>query len=233
MKNIWLYLCVWGVVAACTEQYHIEGSSSVRGLEGRMLYLKAFVGDDLTDIDSCEVVHGKFSFSGPLDSTIMANLFIGEESVMPLVLEKGDLKIKIDQTTQEVTGSPLNETLYGFIKQKTVIDYQLDDLSHKESQMIMDGMDHEVILSQLNEEARRLTQESDYLVTNFITENFDNVLGAGVFMIITSGYPYPVLTPQIEDIMSKATPAFKAHPYIKEYISVAKENMEKMNEEAK
>ena len=61
-------------------------------------------------------------------------------------------------------------------------------------------------------------------MTHFIIENFDNVLGPGVFMMLTSGYPYPVLTPQIEEIMSKATANFKNDPYVKEYYQVAQEN---------
>ena len=65
-------------------------------------------------------------------------------------------------------------------------------------------------------------------MTSFIVENFDNVLGPGVFMMITSGFNVPVLTPQIEDIMSKATEKFKNDPYVKEYYQVATENMAKM-----
>ena len=70
--------------------------------------------------------------------------------------------------------------------------------------MIMDGVDEDVIMVRLNDEANRLALQNDRLITNFITSNFDNVLGAGVFMILTSSYPYPVMTPQIEEIMAKA-----------------------------
>lgn len=73
-----------------------------------------------------------------------------------------------------------------------------------------------------------LSAEQDRLVTSFITSNFDNVLGTGVFMIMTSGYPYPVLTPQIEEIMTKATPYFKSNEYVRRYMEAAKENMHQM-----
>ena len=66
-------------------------------------------------------------------------------------------------------------------------------------------------------------------MTNFIVENFDNVLGPGVFMMMTSGYPYPVLTPQIEDIMSKATKKFKEDPYVKQYYQTANEIQARQN----
>jgi hypothetical protein len=38
-----------------------------------------------------------------------------------------------------------------------------------------------------------------------------------------------VLTPQIEDIMSKATDKFKNDPYVKDYYKTAQENEARMN----
>lgn len=38
-------------------------------------------------LDSCKVVHGKFSFEGDVDSARMAMLYTGNQCVMPLVLE--------------------------------------------------------------------------------------------------------------------------------------------------
>ena len=101
-------------------------------------------------------------------------------------------------------------------------------MSHKQSQMMLEGVDELTINEHLNAEAEKIAAEEDKLVTSFIVENFDNVLGPGVFMMITSGFNVPVLTPQIEDIMSKATEKFKNDPYVKEYYQVASENMAKM-----
>ena len=69
----------------------------------------------------------------------------------------------------------------------------------------------------------------DSLVTSFVTENFDNVLGPGVFFMVTISNPYPELTPWIEDIMSKATDHFKNDPYVKDYYTKAQENEQIMN----
>jgi hypothetical protein len=87
--------------------------------------------------------------------------------------------------------------------------------------MLLEGIDEGVINRQLTAEAARLAQQEDSLVTNFIVENFDNVLGPGVFMMMTGSYQYPVLTPQIEDIMSKATKKFKEDSYVKQYYQTA------------
>ena len=62
-----------------------------------------------------------------------------------------------------------------------------------------------------------------------MTDNFDNVLGAGVFFLVTMGNQYPMLTPWIEDIMSKATDHFKNDSYVKDYYQKAQENEQIMN----
>ena len=81
----------------------------------------------------------------------------------------------------------------------------------------------------LNEEAIRLADQEDKLVTSFVTENFDNVLGPGVFFMVTMRNQYPMLSPWIEDIMSKATEHFKNDPYVKDYYQKAQENEQIMN----
>lgn len=231
MKNWFALLAALLLLASCSEQYNIEGKSSVVILNGKMLHLKVFRNGDLVSIDSCEVIHGRFRFTGTLDSVEMANLFMEDQSVMPLVLEKGDLKIDINVARQTVAGSELNDSLYRFIRQKNRIDEQLSELPRRESRMIMDGMDHREIVALLSAKADSLAKEEDRLVTRFVIDNMGNVLGAGVFMIVTSAFPYPVLTPQIEQIMLEASPEFKEHPYVKEYMSLAEENMRRMNGE--
>ena len=215
--------------ASCASSYNVQGSSSVSALDGSKLYLKAFKSGEVKNIDSCDVVHGEFHFAGLLDSVRMANLFMDDESIMPVVLEEGEIVIKIDNANQTVGGTPLNDSLYHFIDRHNQITNRMNELSHRQSQMLLDGIDEETINQQLSIEAAQIAQEEDSLVTNFIVENFDNVLGPGVFMMITSQYRYPVLTPQIEDIMSKATKTFKNDPYVREYYQVAQENEQRMN----
>jgi hypothetical protein len=115
------------------------------------------------------------------------------------------------------------------MKRHDQLGNELNELSHKQSQMLLEGIDENVINRQLSAEANRIAMQEDSLVTNFIVDNFDNVLGPGVFMMITGSYQYPILTPQIEDIMSKATKKFKADPYVKQYYQVANEIQARQN----
>lgn len=216
-------------MASCANSYNIQGTSNVSTLDGRMLYLKVLKDNDFKCVDSCDVVHGQFQFSGTFDSTRMANIFMDDESVLPLVLEKGDIIIKIDNTQQTVSGTPLNDELFKFFRKYNQIKSQEAELLHTHDRAIMDGRDMSVVTAKLQNEALNLSMDEDKLVTTFVTSNFDNVLGPGVFFMMTVGYKYPELTPWIEDIMSKATDKFKNDPYVKDYYKKAQENQAIMN----
>ena len=101
-------------LTSCGKSYNVIGTSNVSNLDGRMLYLKVLKNNEFKTIDSCDVVHGQFHFQGSFDSVRMANIFMDNESVLPLVIEDGDINIKIDNTQQTVSGTPLNDKLFKF-----------------------------------------------------------------------------------------------------------------------
>lgn len=214
---------------SCKGSYDIKGTSDVSTLDGKMLYLKAYSNSDMKNIDSCDVVHGQFNFNGPLDSTKLVTLFMDDESIMPVVLEQGDISIKIDNGQQKVSGTPLNDKLSKFIEKYNQLETQMNELGHKQSQAIMNGEDENITNARLAQEAQSIAEKEDKLVTSFIVENFDNVLGPGVFFMMTAGNRYPELAPWIEDIMSKATDNFKNDPYVKDYYEKAQQNQNIMN----
>ncbi len=212
------------ILTSCAGTYDIKGTSNVSVLDGKMLYLKQYHDSDLKNIDSCDVVHGQFGFNGRLDSVRMVTLFMDDENIMPVVLESGSINVKIDNGSQKVSGTPLNDKLSEFIEKYNQLEMQMNDLAHKQSQAIMNGEDENTINQKLAIEAQQITQKEDKLITSFICDNFDNVLGPGVFFMMTMGYPIPELSPWIEDIMSKATDTFKNNKYVKEYMTAAERN---------
>ncbi len=213
---------------SCAEQYNLLGTTNVHELEGKMMYLKVYDTDDLRNMDSCRVLHGKFEFRGTMDTVVMVNLFAEEQSVMPVVLEGGELTVRIDDVAQQMSGSPLNDSLYNFIHRKTQLDNQISELSRKEGRMIMDGMEFDEVVAHLNAEYASLKQMNEALETSFIKRNYNNVLGPGIFMIMTSTYTYPIITPQIEEILTSATPYFMSNDYVKAYTKMARQNMEEL-----
>ncbi len=195
-----------------------------------MMYLKVYRDSELRSLDSCRVTHGKFEFRGVLDTTVMANLFAEDISLMPVVVESGPVVVRIDEQQQSLTGTPLNDSLMSFIRQKTAIDLQIQALTQKEGRLVMSGMEFSDVVDQLNTEYAALSVKGEQLVTQFVKRNYNNVLGPGIFMILTSSLPYPMLTPQIEEILATATPQFLSHPYVRDFVGAAHHNMQQLYE---
>ena len=215
MKKLILISALTAILTSCADSYVIEGSSSVPQLDGSKLYLKVVKDKELTNIDSCEVVHGKFRFSGSIDTTQMASLFMDDESIMPLGVEKGHINIHIDNAQQKVSGTTLNEKLYEFLEKHDRLNNQMRELDHRYSQMLLDGIDEEDINRTLTAESAVIVQQEDSLVTNFVVDNFENVLGPFVFIQMSSSVP------QIEHIMSKAPETFKQRADVEEFYKIA------------
>lgn len=230
-KLIFLIFAASLLFTSCKENFHISASSHVTSIEGRTLYLKVFKDGEMVAVDSARIVHGRFDFSGPMDSVTMACLFMGDIPLMPVVLEKGEISLKLTEELQYPSGTPNNDSLALFIREKAQLEDELEKLSSMESQLVMDGMEYDSIVAKLTVEAQAISAKSDQLITKFISRNYDNVLGAGIFMMLTNNFPYPILNPQIETLLGMGTPYFLENPYVKEYVRIAKENMEKMREE--
>ena len=143
-KVLYAFLSVM-CLTSCVNSYNIQGSSNVSTLDGRMLYLKVLKNNDFKNVDSCDVVHGQFHFAGSVDSVRMANIFMDDESVLPLVLESGDITIKIDNTQQIVSGTPLNDKLFKFFNKYNQLKNQEADLVHIHDQAIMNGKNMDAV----------------------------------------------------------------------------------------
>lgn len=223
MKKIIYFLCAAAALASCSSSYNIQGTSDVQNLDGHMMYIKALQGNELKSIDSCDVLHGKFAFRGNIDTVKVGTLFINNEGVMPIVLEEGDITIKFNTAKQTCTGTFLNDKLNDFIEQYNQITSQIGDLSHQEAQAMMDGKDMNVVYRELQKKSNSLREEADSLITSFIEQNFDNVLGPFVFRMATDT-EVPMTNAWIDALMLKATDSFKNDRYVKEFMEAANHN---------
>ena len=175
-----IYYAIIGLFAltSCANTFNITGTTSVSTLDGQKLYLKVLKDTTMKNLDSCDVVHGQFQFNGAIDSVRVGNIIFNDNGSLPVVLEDGSIQVRIDNTQETVSGTPLK----------------------------------------------------DKLVTSFVTENYDNVLGPYVFITVCMNrYEVPMLDAWVEDIMSKATDKFKNDPQVKEYYQAAQDNQNIMN----
>lgn len=234
-------------LTSCAGTYDIQGSSNVSDLDGQKLYLKVTKDGNLTNLDSCDVVHGQFSFSGKVDSAHVARIFMDDKDLsQPVVIEQGNISIKLDNTQQKVSGTPLNDKLNKFWNRFVQIRNQYADIDHEQSAAIMNGQDEATVNIRLAKKAIKVFEQGDKLFTKFVTDNFDNILGPwGFFTRIqydTTPDAYPVwlndylfataldgLPSWIEFIMAKAPDNFKNDPDVKQFYQHFQETLQRNN----
>ena len=91
-------------------------------------------------------------------------------------------------------------------------------------------------IKEINRLNNRYNKEFEYVVQQltkeFITENYSNILGPSVFLMVCgSSFPYPYLTQDLEEIYDSAPAFFREHAEVKEYVARARENMHTMEEQ--
>ena len=193
VSRILPFLLLAMLVTSCSRKYKIEGSSSVTSLDGKMLFLKTLQDGEWVAVDSAEVIHGLFKMDGQADSVMMVTLYMDQVGIMPLVLENGKIEVSISNTQLLAKGTPLNDKLYEFIDKRNAMEVKIEELERKEARMVLDGANLEDVHAELQQEGEKLIKEMNDYVKQFITDNFENVLGPSVFMIMCSALPYPIM----------------------------------------
>ncbi|GAB6960728.1 hypothetical protein JCM15754A_20630 [Prevotella aurantiaca JCM 15754] len=247
MKKILYALITLLAFTSCAKSYDIQGTSNISNLDGRKLYLKGGSADTLITLDSCEVVHGEFSFTGTLDSVQVAQVYMDDMNLQfPIVLEEGKIHLNLDNTQLRVSGTPLNDKLNTFWTKFTQLRNQYVEIDHEESVAIMNGHDEAATDARLIKKALLVYGNIDKLFTSFITENFDNTLGVWGFLTRVSydmtPNAYPVwmndylymnannqLSSWVEYIMLKASDIFKNNPAIKDFYNKFQRAQKEMN----
>ncbi|WP_455083240.1 DUF4369 domain-containing protein [Prevotella aurantiaca] len=247
MKKILYALVTLLAFTSCAKSYDIQGTSNISNLDGRKLYLKGGSADTLITLDSCEVVHGEFSFTGTLDSVQVAQVYMDDMNLQfPIVLEEGKIHLNLDNTQLRVSGTPLNDKLNTFWTKFTQLRNQYVEIDHEESVAIMNGHDEAATDARLIKKALLVYGNIDKLFTSFITENFDNTLGVWGFLTRVSydmtPNAYPVwmndylymnannqLSSWVEYIMLKASDIFKNNPAIKDFYNKFQRAQKEMN----
>lgn len=247
MKKILYALITLLAFTSCSKSYDIQGTSNISNLDGRKLYLKGGSADTLITLDSCEVVHGEFSFTGTLDSVQVAQVYMDDMNLQfPIVLEEGKIHLNLDNTQLRVSGTPLNDKLNTFWTKFTQLRNQYVEIDHEESVAIMNGHDEAATDARLIKKALQVYGNIDKLFTSFITENFDNTLGVWSFLTRVSydmtPNAYPVwmndylymnatnqLSSWVEYIMLKASDIFKNNPAIKDFYDKFQRAQKEMN----
>lgn len=210
---------------SCAENYTITGTSIQSVYDGDMIYLRSLDDSNTKAVDSCKVLHGKFSMNGPVDSVMCVRMFFGNSGDnIPIILEQGEIKVSALNNAMKVEGTPLNDKFYLFMTERDSLMYLLNELPRKEEKMILGGVPEDVRLRQLGEEEAEIRTAVDKLETGFITSNYDNVLGVTYFLVLCNNaynlFGYATTTPQIDEIYGRAPESFRNNKEVVRYMEL-------------
>lgn len=89
--------------------------------------------------------------------------------------------------------------------------------------MILEGYDHDEILRQLGEEEADIRMAIDKVETQFVTSNYENVLGVTYFLVLCNNaynqFGFATTTPQIDEIYGRAPDSFRQNKKVVEYMN--------------
>jgi hypothetical protein len=191
--------------------------------DGDMVYLRPIGGEDTKAVDSCKILHGAFTMTGPVDSVMCVRMFFGKSGDnIPIILEEGNIRVIDLNNAMKVEGTPLNDKFYAFMTERDSLMFMLQELPRKQTRMILDGFEEDEILRQLGEEEGSLRMAIDKLETDFVVDNFDNVLGITYFLVLCDNaynqFGFPTTTPQIDEIYGRAPDSFRNNKDVRLYM---------------
>lgn len=212
------------LLCGCSSQYSIDGNSSLSCLDGKRLYLRVPQADTprthYRTIDSCEVVHGRFRFGGSSEAIVMAEVYVGNDVLMPVVLESGQLFLQLDNYGQTVKGGPLNERLSEFLMRRARYYNELWELEREMRQAMFLEMESEAMAARSSAKREELMTKIATLEEDFVCDNAENVLGPGYFMLLAQENGFPVLTEQLRRIADRAPSKLLVSPSVKHFLNI-------------
>lgn len=225
MKYIIRTLFLSIIFSSCNGGYSIKFTSNKNEIaENQTVYLKELVDDKWICIDSTIIKENSFEFVGEIKEPKIVNIYIEEYSIMPVVIERGEINIKHRNNNLIAEGTKLNNELYNFIGKRNAIENALRNLYKTEIKMSFEGEDPEYIREVISHKDDSLTKEKETLIKDFFKDNYTNILGPNVFIMLSQLLPYPQVTPLMDEVLKEAPKSFKNHPYVKEYLKAALEN---------
>ncbi len=186
MKKTALTLIATAALFACapTDSYKISGEYKGAPDKGK-IYLATLTTNNITYIDSAEIAGEAFQLTGAQPVPEVRFLFYplpgGGEDIIPIVLENGNIRVKIDNKAI-VTGTPLNIAMQNYKSDFDAITTRAEKLFMQAGTPENQTPEKRDSLQALTD---ALTNELSATITGHIKKNIKNPIGS--FLISTTG----------------------------------------------
>lgn len=164
------------------KQYTIRGVMADVAYEGGKVYLQKVKGETKATMDSAIVSHGKFSFKGSVDSTMLGMVALdetvstkGEKRVL-LLLEPGIFQVRFDSVVT-VSGTKPNEAYDAFRAEQHLLVQNIEQVVRKYNAARDAGTLTDSLDQVIGEEYDAIDTELVDLNYQYVKENIGNELG--------------------------------------------------------
>jgi len=174
-KCSWVLFMVFLTVGTMAEtvRYNIEGNVRPQN-NGKEVMLFQFIGNKVSNVDTCIVDKNKFYFEGQCDTCKYAMISCGNypDTVLAakLMLENGVINVRLDKRSV-IGGTPLNDIYQDYLAKLYSIS---DSLKENENRTDLDSIAQ-------TEKEKNLSSILDELKTDLIKNNIKNPLGLCLF----------------------------------------------------
>ncbi|WP_080905808.1 TlpA disulfide reductase family protein [Parabacteroides sp. Marseille-P3160] len=138
MKKIIGFFCCLLLLGACQQQKGYVINGTAKNVKEGKIYLQVFRNKMYFDVDTADIVNGKFTFKGKVEQPVLYGLIAGEMKYpVPFFLEnkKIDLTLEEDGKTVTIPDSPLNDLFFLNAQEVFLPEFSIDQLvtEHPES----------------------------------------------------------------------------------------------------
>jgi len=194
-RTFYLVLIVFAAFSCINKSgYQIKGTSDLKWLNGKTIYLADLNGVRFYDTDSTVVKNGKFTFKGDVNTAKICGIWFFDENSEKIrrivILENADINLKIISTDSIfVSGTELNDVYTHYENSMTSL-YKKYDSESQFSEMA----------------AKKVKNEITQFEFDFCLKNATNLVGKAIFL--QSFYKFSVeqkeqITNQFDDETKK------------------------------
>ncbi|MCL2417029.1 MAG: DUF4369 domain-containing protein [Bacteroidales bacterium] len=156
--------------------FTITGTVADTEMEGKFVRLEKIVDRAFVVMDSVQIIDGTYTFTGSVETPLMATLSVGTRSLRGIVLENARIKVTTDADWRStVTGTRNNDLLQTFSDSERAIQEKLAEIVQAFQEAQQAG--NTELAAYLVEQHREYSEQMNENRLEFIKNNVNNFVG--------------------------------------------------------
>ena len=214
MRNVIAIFVFALMVFSCQmakDEFSIKGS--IEGVETGKIYLQKLVDGQPLSIDTADVVDGKFTFKGKMESPDLRILRLNEQDYFAqFFLDNASVTIKAKKDSlrnTKITGSPTQDIFQIYMTEVEKLNKDMMALQAKYQNAMSTGNADEAEKAKIDGQA--MQDNNLFYTKNFVKEHSNSVVSAYITLAMLAGQ---VGGAELDSIVGKFTPEIGTSEYV-------------------